>query len=113
MPGHVSSRLYLLLDALENFPTHLEVNTTDRKHTLSLSLSISLSLSHTHTHTHTHYIYIYIYVFSICPGSRSEMCAQNTLDNENGKIRHQAPTLGSRSRVQYFTTRPGGPYNAQ
>ena len=49
MPGHVSCRLYLLLDALENFDisqdlrsreissflTHLEVNTTDRKHTLS------------------------------------------------------------------------------
>ena len=49
MPGRVSCRLYLLLDALENFdisrdlrsreisnfPTHLEVNTTDRKHTLS------------------------------------------------------------------------------
>ena len=44
-----SCRLYLLLDALENFdisrdrrsseisnfPTHLEVNTTDRKHKLS------------------------------------------------------------------------------
>ena len=50
MPGRVSCRLYLLLNALENFdisrdlwsreisnfPTHLEVNTTDRKHTLSL-----------------------------------------------------------------------------
>ena len=49
MPGPVSCRLYLLLDALENFDisldlrsreisnfrTHLEVNTTDRKHTLS------------------------------------------------------------------------------
>ena len=49
MPGRVSCRLYLLLDALENFdisldfrsreisnlPTHLGVNTTDRKHTLS------------------------------------------------------------------------------
>ena len=49
MPGHVSCRLYFPLDALENFdisldlrsheisnfPTHLEVNTTDRKHTLS------------------------------------------------------------------------------
>ena len=49
MPGRVSCRLYLLLDALENFdipldlwsreipifPTHPEVNTTDRKHTLS------------------------------------------------------------------------------
>ena len=49
MPGCASCRLYLLLDALENFdisidlrsrdisnfPTHLEVNTTDRKHTLS------------------------------------------------------------------------------
>ena len=48
MPGRVSYRLYLLLDALENFdisldlrsreisnlPTHLEVNTTDRKHTV-------------------------------------------------------------------------------
>ena len=48
MAGHVSCRLYLLLDALENFyisldlrsreisnfPTHLEVNTTDRKHTV-------------------------------------------------------------------------------
>ena len=48
-PGCVSCRLYLLLDALENFdislylrsleisdfPTHLEVNTADRKHTLS------------------------------------------------------------------------------
>ena len=48
MPGHISCRLYLLLDALENsdilldlqsceisnFPTHLEVNTTDRKHTV-------------------------------------------------------------------------------
>ena len=48
MPGHVSCRLYLLLDALENFDisldlrsreisnfsTHLEVNTTDRKDTL-------------------------------------------------------------------------------
>ena len=48
MPGHVSCRLYLLLDALENFdisldlrsreisnfPTHLEVNKTDRKRTL-------------------------------------------------------------------------------
>ena len=50
MPGRVSCQLYLLLDALENFdisldlrsreisnfPTHLEVNTTNRKHTLSL-----------------------------------------------------------------------------
>ena len=42
MPGCVSRQLYLLLDALENFdilissfPTHLEVNTTVRKHTLS------------------------------------------------------------------------------
>ena len=49
MPGCVSCRLYLLLDELENFdisfdlrsreistfPTHLEVNTADRKHTLS------------------------------------------------------------------------------
>ena len=49
MPGCVSCRLYLLLDALENFdisrdrrpseisnfPMHLEVNTADRKHTLS------------------------------------------------------------------------------
>ena len=49
MPGRVSCRLYLLLDALENFdisldlrsreisnfPTHLEENTTDRKYTLS------------------------------------------------------------------------------
>ena len=49
MPGHVSCRLYLLLDVLENFDisldlrfreisnfrTHFEVNTTDRKHTLS------------------------------------------------------------------------------
>ena len=49
MPGRVTCRLYLLLDALENFdisrdlwsreisnfPTHLEVNITDRKHTLS------------------------------------------------------------------------------
>ena len=49
MAGRVSCRLYLLLDALENFdisldlrsrkisnfPTRLEVNTTDRKHTLS------------------------------------------------------------------------------
>ena len=49
MPGHVSCRLYLLLDAMEdfdvsldlrsreisNFPTQLEVNMTDRKHTLS------------------------------------------------------------------------------
>ena len=49
MPGRVSCRLYLLLDASENFDislhlrsreisnslTHLEVNTTDRKHTLS------------------------------------------------------------------------------
>ena len=45
MPGRVSCRLYLLLDALENFDisvsrdikfsTYLEVNTTDRKHTLS------------------------------------------------------------------------------
>ena len=47
MPGRVSCRLYLLLNVLENFdisegrarcqnfPTHLEVNTTDRKHTLS------------------------------------------------------------------------------
>ena len=49
MPGYVTCRLYLLLDALENFdisrdlwspeisnfPTHLEVNTTDRKQTLS------------------------------------------------------------------------------
>ena len=49
MPGCVSCRLYLLLNALENFdisqdqrsreisnfPTHLEVSTTDRKHTLS------------------------------------------------------------------------------
>ena len=49
MPGRFSFRLYLLLDALENFdisqdlrsseisnfPTHLEVNTTDRKRTLS------------------------------------------------------------------------------
>ena len=49
MPGCVSCRLYLLPDALENFgvlldlrsreisnfPTHLEVNTADRKHTLS------------------------------------------------------------------------------
>ena len=49
MPGRVSCRLYLLVDALENFdisrdrrsreistfPTRLEVKTTDRKHTLS------------------------------------------------------------------------------
>ena len=49
MPGRVSCWVYLLLDALENFnisrdrrsreisnfPTHLEVNTNDRKHTLS------------------------------------------------------------------------------
>ena len=49
MPECVSCRLYLLLDALENFdislnlwsrelsnfPTHLKVNTADRKHTLS------------------------------------------------------------------------------
>ena len=49
MTGCVSCRLYLHLDALENFdisldlrsrdisnfPTHLEVNTADRKHTLS------------------------------------------------------------------------------
>ena len=49
MPGRVSCQLYLFLDALENFdisldlrshkisnfPTHLEVDTTDRKHTLS------------------------------------------------------------------------------
>ena len=49
MPGCVSLGLYLLLDALENFdisldlrsreisnfPTHLEVNTTQGKHTLS------------------------------------------------------------------------------
>ena len=49
MPGRVSCRLYLLLDAMENFeisldlrsreisnfPTHLEVNTTVMKHTLS------------------------------------------------------------------------------
>ena len=43
MPGRVSCWLYLLLDALENFDivqisnfaTHLEVNTIDRKHTLS------------------------------------------------------------------------------
>ena len=36
MPGCDSCRLYLHLDALENFdmsdfPTHLEVNTADRK----------------------------------------------------------------------------------
>ena len=49
MPGCVSCRLYLLLDVLvnfnisidlrsreiSNFPTHLEVNTADRKHTLT------------------------------------------------------------------------------
>ena len=49
MPGRVSCRFYLPLDALENFdisldlqsreisnfPTYLEVNTTERKHTLS------------------------------------------------------------------------------
>ena len=46
MAGRVSCRLYLLLDSLENltsretfeisnFPTHVEVNTTDRKRTLS------------------------------------------------------------------------------
>ena len=46
MPGRVSCRLYLLLNALENFdisrdreisnfPTHLEVNTAYRKHKLS------------------------------------------------------------------------------
>ena len=49
MPERVSCRLYLLLDAFENFdisldlrsrkisnfPTHLEVNATDRKHPLS------------------------------------------------------------------------------
>ena len=49
MPGYFCCRLNLLLDALENFdisldlrspeisnfPTHPEINTADRKHTLS------------------------------------------------------------------------------
>ena len=56
MPGCVSCRLYLLLDALENFdisldlwsreisnfPTHLEVNTTDRKHTVIIFCMYSI-----------------------------------------------------------------------